>query len=35
VEGDVIFTCLMFATPVLLHALAERRQRSGDHTAAA
>ena len=35
VEGDVIFTCLMFATPVLLHALAERRQGSGDHTAAA
>ena len=34
VEGDVIFTCLMFATPVLLNALAERRQRSGSHTAA-
>jgi len=34
-EGDVLFTCVMFATPVLLNALAQRRQRSGDHTACA
>jgi hypothetical protein len=33
--GDLLFTCAMFATPVLANALAERRQRSGDHTAAA
>ena len=35
VAGDLLFTLAMFATPVLLNALAKRRQRSGDHTAAA
>ena len=31
--GDLLFTSVMFAIPVLLHALAGKR--SGDHTAAA
>jgi hypothetical protein len=35
VEGDLLFTSAMFATPVLLHALAGWLHRSGDHTAAA
>jgi phosphoglycerol transferase MdoB-like AlkP superfamily enzyme len=33
--GDVLFTCVMFATPVLLNVLAQRRQRSGNHIAPA
>jgi hypothetical protein len=33
-EGDLLFTSVMFATPVLLNVLAERRQRSGNHTVA-
>jgi hypothetical protein len=35
VESDLIFTAAMFSTPVPLHALASRMQKSGDHTAAA
>lgn len=35
VEGDLLFTCAMFATPVLLHYLAVRVSRVGDHTSAA
>jgi uncharacterized protein DUF6580 len=34
VAGDVLFTSVMFATPVLLNAIEEWR-KSGDHTAAA
>jgi len=33
--GDLLFTAVMFATPVVLHALAGWRHGSGDHTAAA
>ena len=35
VGGDLLFTSLMFGAPVLLHALAGRLSKSGDHTAAA
>jgi hypothetical protein len=35
VEGDLLFTAAMFTAPLLLHALAARLQKSGDHTAAA
>ncbi len=35
VEGDVLFTTLMFGAPVALHALAGWLSKSGDHTAAA
>jgi hypothetical protein len=35
VEGDLLFTVGMFSAPVVLHALAAKMQRSGDHTAAA
>jgi hypothetical protein len=35
VEGDLLFTCAMFATPVVLHSLAGIFEKSGDHTAAA
>jgi hypothetical protein len=35
VEGDVLFTCVMFLTPVVLHAISEALGKSGDHTAAA
>jgi hypothetical protein len=35
VEGDLFFTSVMFATPVLLHALSGWLHPSGDHTAAA
>jgi hypothetical protein len=35
VEGDVLFTTLMFGAPVALHALAGWLNKSGDHTAAA
>jgi hypothetical protein len=35
VEGDLFFTCAMFATPVLLHYLSEKTSRVGDHTTAA
>jgi len=34
VEGDLLFTAVMFATPVALHKLAETFGQS-DHTAAA
>jgi len=33
-EGDLLFTCAMFATPVVLHALSDAISRR-DHTAAA
>ncbi len=35
VEGDLLFTAVMFGAPVLLQALASKLHRSGDHTAAA
>jgi hypothetical protein len=35
VEGDLLFTSIMFAAPVLINAVAAKLQRSGDHTAAA
>jgi len=35
VAGDLLFTSVVFAAPVLLHALAGWLHRSGDHTAAA
>ena len=35
VEGDLLFTCVMFATPVVLHAISNAFEKSGDHTAAA
>ena len=35
VVGDLLFTSLMFAAPVALHALSGKLSRSGDHTAAA
>jgi len=34
-EGDLLFTCGMFAIPVLLHALSEAIHKGGDHPAAA
>jgi len=34
-EGDLFFTCVMFATPVGLHAISKALEKSGDHTAAA
>jgi hypothetical protein len=34
-EGDLLFTCVMFAVPVVLHALTGALDKSGDHTAAA
>ena len=33
-EGDLMFTVAMFATPVVLHALSGALRREGDHTAA-
>jgi uncharacterized protein DUF6580 len=35
VEGDLLFTCAMFALPVVLHFLSGVFEKSGDHTAAA
>jgi hypothetical protein len=35
VKGDLLFTCAMFAIPVLLHAVSGALDKSGDHTAAA
>jgi hypothetical protein len=35
VEGDLLFTSVMFGIPVLLHALSEAIHKAGDHTAAA
>jgi hypothetical protein len=35
VESDLFFSLAMFGTPVLLHALSEWMERSGDHTASA
>jgi hypothetical protein len=32
--GDLLFTAAMFATPVVFHAVSERRHRSTDHIAA-
>jgi hypothetical protein len=34
-EGDMLFTSLMFGAPVLLHSLAGWLRKSGDHSAAA
>ena len=34
VEGDLLFTCAMFATPVVLHSMARIFEKPGDHTAA-
>ncbi len=34
-EGDLVFTIAMFATPVALHALSGALNKHGDHTAAA
>jgi hypothetical protein len=33
-EGDLLFTCAMFATPVLISALSDALSK-GDHAAAA
>ena len=35
IEGDLLFTCVMFGIPVLLHALSGAFGKAGDHTAAA
>jgi hypothetical protein len=35
VEGDLLFTAAMFATPVVVRAIAEAFGKEGDHTAAA
>jgi len=35
IAGDLFFTAAMFATPVLLHSLAARFQKSNNHIAAA
>jgi hypothetical protein len=35
VEGDMLFTAAMFATPIILHSLAGWFQKSNDHIAAA
>ncbi len=35
VEGDLLFTTVMFGAPVLLSAIARRLHNAGDHTAAA
>ena len=35
IEGDLIFTVAMFATPMALHALSGAFGRQGDHVAAA
>jgi len=34
VEGDLLFTSIMFGAPVLMQSLAARLQKSGDHPAA-
>jgi hypothetical protein len=33
-EGDLLFTAVLFATPLLLHSLSSRFQKSADHAAA-
>jgi hypothetical protein len=35
VEGDVLFTCVMFLTPVVLQVISRVLEKSGDHIAAA
>ena len=35
VAGDILFTSVMFLVPVILHAIAEASNKSGDHIAAA
>jgi hypothetical protein len=35
VAGDLLFTAAMFATPVVIHAVSDRRHKSPDHPAAA
>jgi len=34
-EGDLLFTCALFATPIVLHRLSEVFAHGSDHTAAA
>ncbi len=34
IEGDLLFTAIMFGAPILFSALAGKLDRSGDHTAA-
>jgi uncharacterized protein DUF6580 len=34
-EGDILFTCAMFLTPVVLQAISRATNKSGDHIAAA
>jgi len=34
IEGDLLFTCVMFGIPVLLQALSGASGKTGDHTAA-
>jgi len=35
IEGDLLFTCVMFGIPVLLHATSGASEKAGDHTASA
>ncbi len=35
IEGDLLFTAVMFGAPVLLQAIAGKLRRAGDHAAAA
>jgi hypothetical protein len=35
IEGDILFTSVMFLTPVVLHAISHAAAKSGDHIAAA
>jgi hypothetical protein len=35
VAGDLLYTAVMFAAPVVVHMVSERLHKSGDHTAAA
>ena len=35
IAGDILFTSVMFLVPVILHAIAEASNKSGDHIAAA
>ena len=35
IAGDILFTSIMFLVPVIVHAIAEASNKSGDHIAAA
>ena len=35
IEGDILFTSVMFLTPLVLHAISHATAKSGDHIAAA